>query len=128
MGNEITSAGNILFAVTSLIGIICFHRWEKGQVITDNTRTVLRAWQLKDAAVFLRISWWILALLTAPEGETYAAFFVENKHFITLPTSLMYLYGQFLFIQHIDNHSDFKRLGWMFGTVLAAIGILWMGF
>jgi hypothetical protein len=128
MGNELTGFGNILFALTSLIGILYFHHWQQKQGLGDDTRVILRAWQIKDAAVFFRITWWIFALMAAPDGDTYHEFFVDNKAFITVPTSLMYVYGQFLFVKHITGISNAKRVWSMALTTAAALAVTLVGF
>lgn len=128
MGNELTSLGNILFAITSLVGILFFHHWLKTKTLTDNTRTVVRAWIQKDIAVAIRIGWWILALLLAEKGETYNAFFVEHKHWVTVPTSLLYVYAQVQFIDHIIDIPRWKRYGLMWLVIGAAGVITWVGF
>lgn len=128
MGNELTTFSNILFVVTSLIGVGYFHYWLKTEALTDNTKTVLWAWIEKDAAVLLRIGWWIFALILAGKGETYHHWFIEHKHWISVPTSLMYVHGQVLFIHHIVGLSRWKRFSLMALTVLLAVTITVAGF
>jgi len=126
--NELTAVGNILFATTSLLGVYYFHHWLKNGVLTDNTKAVVHAWIIKDIAVFLRIGWWVLALLFADAGETYDTFFVDNKVYVTIPTALLYVYGQIRFIHHIIDLSVAKRISLMLVAVLIAVGITAVGF
>ena len=134
--NDLTTAGNLLFVVSALFGILALEYILRRDTMADTTTLVVRAWQIKDTAIFLRVAWWVVAIITSDANAinptcvstTYNCFFVEYKHFITIPSSLLYVYGQFLFIQHVTNMSNWCRTLLMGFAVMIAGGITWVGF
>ena len=104
MADSITAFGNLLFVIFGVYLFTYNVIWVVNNRVTPENIPFLIAVGAIVAAVTVRIGYWALALILAlPTPETYPEWFIENKHIMTLPTSILYAFGVLGFISFIQK-------------------------
>lgn len=139
MDNFFTTAGNVGFVVAVIFALLAYHRWIYSHKLDEETTIIVNAWILKDVAVGIRIGWWMLALLFAPDACNveglppldhcpYAEWLFHHKSWMTWPTSIMYIIGQSVFISHIAGASRIKQYSLIGISVIIPLIVTYIGY
>jgi hypothetical protein len=135
MSDAGTLFGNAMIVIGCLFGMLYYLLWIRTGRLSVQHRAVGHAWLLKDLAIMTRIGWWVLALIMAKQNcaipsETcsYHPFFVEYKHWMTIPTGIAYVYGQLMFIRQIERFSLFEKAFLFLSAVFIALAVTLLGY
>lgn len=136
----LTLNGNWLFVIPAIWGAYKYAQWLWNKVLTKQDFILLIAWAMRDFAVAVRIGYWVIALYDRPTeaigmtftGElitpTYPEWATDNKHLMTLPTSIIYVIGQVLFISHIEGKGYKDAAAKSSIAIMLATAVTWLGF
>lgn len=118
----LTEAANSLFLLVVAVAIYYSMKWRGTQSLSKENKGVIYAWEMIYLSVGVRVGYWALALHFAPLGKTYHPDFVANKHWIAMPTALLFAFGVLKFIRIVERFSLRRKFVYfVLLTVLAGI-------
>lgn len=118
----LTEAANSLFLLVVAVAIYYSMKWRGTQSLSKENKGVIYAWEMIYLSVGVRVGYWALALHFAPLGQTYHPDFVANKHWIAMPTALLFAFGVLKFIRIVERFSLRRKFVYfVLLTVLAGI-------
>ena len=140
MSSSLTIYGNMHFVLGGLFMAFYILNWHLKSAVTDQNKYILLGWFIANSAVVVRIGWWVIALIMAnnelvgyklngdPIFAIYHEWFVSHKHWMTVPTGFLFVLGQVIFVDHIQNMSRAKKGALIIGAGILALMATYIGF
>lgn len=127
-----TLYGNTLFFLGLLAAAVFYVQELRRGGISDGNDTALRLLMVGDLALAVRIGWWVFAILLLPlaasepwqTSGTYHQWFLDNRHYMTVPSSLAFIVSRVWLLAHLRGASTTSRTRILVGSLLAAAAVV----
>jgi hypothetical protein len=100
--NLVIKASNIALFLTAIYGAGKAFQWKLRNHISPETMKIVFAWVLIFLSVGIRAIWFAASRHFADEGETWSAQMYEWRSVIVILTALLFAWGMFSFVRHIE--------------------------
>lgn len=132
MGNLITLNSNNIIALAALIGFIWGLRWMSNKNIEGVLVHAVTGWTFICLAIFIRVGWWSVALITRPRDCTgllfteecaYNQWMLEYKYVPSAIAAILFTVMVFTFIRGLEGFTIEEKVAWVFSVIFMATGL-----